>query len=109
MDNLGGYYLYGSSNPPVCYRVTHRFQVVVPAVFNVAFAFIMNDVGALFRLFVAMATYFYEGIDNPFKGIHIIVPDDEGKGFFVGGQHVDIFVAVGTYISFCCTHSTHQK
>src|SRR5690606_38039306 len=42
----------------------------------------MNNVCALFSLFMAMATNFHQRFNHPFKSIHFIIPYNQGTWFF---------------------------
>jgi hypothetical protein len=56
-----------------------------------------------------MATNFNECFNNPFKGVYLIVPDDQAAGLFVTGEQIGIFPAFREYIVLGSCHDPMSK
>ena len=75
--------------------ITHGFQFIVAALLHGIFALEMDNIRALFRLFMTMSAHFDQGFDHPFKCINLIVPNDKATGFF------EIRQGIGILKGFC--------
>ncbi len=74
---LFGNHFYGCADTAFGNGVAEGFKFVVFAFFNGVFSFIVDDISALFSLFGRMSAYFNKRFNNPFKGIHFIIPDNQ--------------------------------
>ena len=57
--------------------VVIRLQFLEAAMHDGAFAFIVRNPGAGLGLFTGMVAHLYQGVDDVFKGIHIVVDEQQ--------------------------------
>jgi len=76
-----GHHFYCGTNASFRNGITLGFQFFIMAFFHSIFSLEVNNIGALFCLFITMSAYFYQGFNHPFKGIHIVIPNDQPAGF----------------------------
>ncbi len=96
---MGGYF-NRRINTSFGNSIAKRFQVIIGSVLNGIFPAVMDEIGALFSLFMGMAAYFHKRFDHPFKGIHFVIPQDEVTGIFCKRKQVGILLVICLCIFF---------
>ena len=83
--------LYSCADTTFGDSIAILFEVLVVTVLNGVFAFVVNEVSALFGLHVTMAANLHEGFNHPFESIDFVVPHDQAARIFVHYVHVPVF------------------
>ena len=79
------------TNASVRDRITLWFQFIVTSLLHCILSLEVDDIGALLSLFMAMSADLHECIDHPFKRINLVIPHNEGTGFFHTGKNIGVF------------------
>jgi hypothetical protein len=98
-----GHHFDGGAYAPVGDGVAHWFQKVVRAVLYSIFTLMVNDHGALLCLFVGMVADVYQGLYDPFEGVHIVIPDNQTAGLSYFVQH--FYILIPFNLRLCVAHA----
>ena len=86
--NLNCYCFDSRADASFGYGVALWLQFIIGTVLHAILALEMDDIGALFGLFLGMATDLYQGFDNPFECIDFIIPYNKAAWLFVTRHYI---------------------
>src|SRR6188474_2980193 len=98
-----------STNASISNSIALWFQFIVASLLYRIFSLVVYDVGTLLSLLTIMAADIHQGVDHPFKCIHLVIPYNEIAWFLHTGKNIDFFPLLSACIISNGCHTTKLR